>query len=313
MKTSKIWGLALLVPAAAASIFIAGCEKNDLGSPAPGNSVDNSNPGQQAYTANLVLNKAYVAATDPSATCSPMTGYYNSDIYYFDYATGLNGTLVNDQECFTRGLAANPLSCELWAAYSDANNTTSDLYKFNSNGTTTWVGALTYSGNPLYVAEMEFDENGDLYILSQVGANLYKVTAANLSSGTPTASLVGTYLSVARGTTVTKSLALRGSDLMITYELSTNSTNTFVGIISKTNASISSLTTFTGLSPNSGDFATYCTSSSSAVYFAKGSNLYALTPSPGNTVSAPGATNSSFGLLSTYNDMTMRYSCPNNQ
>ena len=305
-------GIAVTAITIVAFAFI-GCEK-DLPSSTT-NTVHSSNQrnggNNSTQTINsLVSAKAYLAAFDPTGICSgPPNAHHNASITYFTGSSGASQTIVNDELCYTSGIGWDPHDCTMYLTVGTSTSGSSDLYIVNSNGTVTYVGAIYVSGTtPLYVEEMEFDSNGDMYMVAQVGGNweLYKISNANLGNATNVATHIGTILTNTRSQHYLVSLSRNPSTdaLCLTYEASNNSTNTFYSVLSKTTAGLSSTVTCTGTGTiNSADFATYYFNGT--LYFARSGNLYTLPASNGSASSAGSLT------MNVENDMTFMADCNN--
>jgi hypothetical protein len=299
----------IALTAVIASICIISCNKETT---LPGTKPNlpgarNGNPTVQTQN-SLVAQKAYLAAFNPSGTCSggPIVTH-NASVSYFNPTTGASQTTVNDALCYATGISWNSTNCILYFTVGTSTQGYSNLWKINSDGSATQLGAITKDGtNPLYVEEMEIDQAGDMYILgpgTTTNIDLWKIAYGNLGNSTITATDIGTTFTNSHSQSYMESLSynanIASNNLYCTWEVSNNSTTTYVATISKTTGAVGTPVTYTGLSPNTSDFATYYYSGT--LYFAKGGTLYSLVSGT--------ATNVGSLTMSTTNDMTFRGTC----
>lgn len=166
------------------AVIIASCRKEPV-SPAepvkPPASVRISNPLVFSHSAP-VYPRAYVASYTVTL-CEPGQG--DSNIDYFTASNGGGQTTINSDFCEVTGVAEDPYNNTIYVA-SDANGV-STLYKLDpSTGAASYLSDLCTDGTcgtPFHVEEIEFDLNGNMFLLRKGDPYyLYKIPASTINS-----------------------------------------------------------------------------------------------------------------------------------
>lgn len=287
---------------ALAAIAFAGCQKEELISANSNESITGQKGGNPTVqTLNPpVASKAYSAVYNTQATCTggPIVTY-NSAIRYFNATNGTGQTIVNDQVCYARAVAENPLGCNIYVAVSNTANAFSELYSISNTGALTLIGSLQNpNGTPFYVDEMECDNSGNLIFLN--GINVSSVPQASIAGPTITVQSNGTI-----GTTTLNrrySLCRNGLQMRVVMDNKPFSGPTTATVYNLTvpmsgSASVSAVASYNSPVNSTVDIATYY--HAGVLYYAKNGSLY-------NLVSGA---NAGTTTMSTFNDMTFRGTC----
>ncbi|MCA6361657.1 MAG: hypothetical protein IM638_01340 [Bacteroidetes bacterium] len=244
--------------------------------------------------------KAYSAVFNSAGTCTggPIVTY-NSSIRYFNPTNGTGEIIVNNQVCYARAVAENPLGCDIYVAVGTSASGVSQLFTISNTGALTLIGDLRNpNGTPFYVDEMECDISGNLIFLN--GVNVFSVPQANITGPNITVQSNGTIGSI----TVNRkySLCRNGIQMRVVLDNKPFSGPTTTTIYNLTvpmsgSATIAGVATYNSPVNSIVDIATYY--HAGVLYYAKSGNLYNLVA----------GTNVGIATMSTFNDMTYRGIC----
>lgn len=251
MYSKKQILVAGLVAAAFAGAFIVGCSKNESdllpGKPAqPGS----RNGSQATILSAPPFSKAYLA-TSPVGLCEgPPFPAYDGRVHYFTASTGASETAFDyNTHCNYTGIAENPNNNTIYLT-QEINGETLLLKVNPSTGAITQVAKIWLDAiptGPFPVEEIEFDNNGNLFLLKRgEDRPLFKIAWSSiLSPPTPAdlpVTLVGNMFGFHRDQYL-ESLCVNGSTMYLVTDQSTTS-NTKVYSINLGTAALTLVDTY---------------------------------------------------------------------
>ncbi len=225
MKTKIVTlGIALTTTALAA-VFVMSCKKETSNLPtqnsaavAPSSAREISPNGLPTPTIDPQIYLAESNVTDP-CTGPPGPIARNSELWGISNL-GPGQITIYGQSCYLVASAFNKADNKIYVCTRNQTSGQSDLYWADALGLH-YVNALVYNNTPFYVNEMEFDDNGVLYLLKNGSdRGLYSLT--NLSG---TISFIGNMFGVHQAFVIYKeALAFsQGVGMYLVYETSSTS------------------------------------------------------------------------------------------